>query len=133
MPAFLKGFMSFEAPENDVHKFNPEDPTCFALDFLAYIGSSEHGKGSDEFRFTVCTQGWLAENLPDDARWPHQNDQVIFPRGLLIVPHWDLEVVLQSIRALCEQVVGDDWVTICRQLNRYSVWEYEYRDDRGDL
>ena len=112
---------SLDCPDLDYQGLDaPPDLDNFYLNFGAGIGPA--GKiGKEFFQIQVCTPRWLVDEL--------EHEPYLFGRLLLIVSHWDMQVIRGALEALCERTEGDTWDQIAEKLTRFTLWEFdEYRE-----
>jgi hypothetical protein len=99
----------------------PPEGDDFGVVVTAYIGPAG-GEGAELFELTVCTSGWLAENVATPKGFA-------FLRHHLVVDRWDEALVERAVRDLCLRNEGDTWNEVATKLSRYAYWEFEdYRD-----
>ena len=99
-------------PEENI----PENPEQFRILVQAMIGVEDE-EGEDSFDFLVCTPSWLANAL--------QKESYIWGRHYLFVPKYDYELILNTIKQLCDTIEASDWETAAQKLARYGHWEFE--------
>jgi hypothetical protein len=94
----------------------PEDPEDFEVLIQAAIAPPDQ-PGGEWFDFLVCTPAWLAKEAVAES--------YLWGRHRIIVPRWDLNLVLGAIQDLCASAPGPDWATTSAYLSRFGMWEYE--------
>lgn len=117
MKPILKSFHSPDVP--DLRSYSPDDPENFGFLLQLMIGPEDE-EGFESFDVIVCTPKWLRKN--------HKKDDVVIGRHYLIVFEFDLQRLLEAVRAFCEQCVGDSWPEVAKKLARFGKWEFEDYD-----
>lgn len=72
------------------------------------------GEGEESFQLTVCTPGWVAENVAMPKGFA-------FLRHHLIVERWDEDLVQRAIQDLCLRNEGSNWSEVATKLSRYAA------------
>jgi Immunity protein 8 len=90
-------------------------------------------EGADRFDLWVCSPSWFAETyghspLPRHLEWLTGRGD--FLRYFFATPTWDEGILRQSIEEICEECAGPTWPITALRLNRYMLWEYDYKFDR---
>jgi hypothetical protein len=106
------------SPEFDPETGYPADPQCFCALIEAFVGPAG-GLGEEAFRMHVCTPQWLHTRT--------DGGEHLWGDGFLIVPNWDYDRILSTIRHRIESVNGSSWDEIARRLGEWTAWEF----DRG--
>jgi hypothetical protein len=101
---------------SDFITYYPEDDTLFLFLLQITIGT-KNIEGGDSFQIEVCTPKWLMQN--------YNENEIIFPRGKLIVFEYDLEKILKRITDYCDSCEGATWEEIVCKISRIALWEFE--------
>ena len=114
MKVKVKSIMSPDIP--DFKNYYPGDEMSFS--FLVQLVVGVEGKdGGDVFSVEVCTPKWLLDN--------YKENDIIFPRGKVIVLKYDIEKILERITTYCESSTGKTWAEIANRISRFALWEFE--------
>ncbi len=115
MQCELKELFSYEI-EQSLSNFRPTDPQKFAISLRMMIGPRSTEE-SDSFDLLVCTPSWMEEECDSEGYvWGYQK---------LIVTSFDIKKIQGAIQKYCEHCVGEDWLTIARQISLIGQWEFE--------
>jgi Immunity protein 8 len=130
MRAELKGFMLWTDPRQALAEFVPADVEYFGLSCSAWIGPV----GDDDqtaFDFKVCTPRWLADNFNDRrlTHWTYDSGNLLYGSGLILMERWDFAELEASVKRICEDAIGQDWLTIANHINPWLPWEFQDRVD----
>jgi hypothetical protein len=118
------------------------DPTYFALSGYVFLGTAGE-EGSDRFDFYVCSPRWLADHFQHVAEKyvtepapggqgrprPDSEPVAFFSQGMVLMSEWSEERFRALLNDICVRFVGPDWPTVASRLNRYLLWEYDYKYD----
>ena len=116
---------------SDGHDAVPDDLSHFGV--LVWVLLTIDGAlGMDRFDLWVCSPSWLAEAysqrpLPDPLEW--MNGEADWMSYVMLMRSWDEDLLRQRIDALCEEHASSTWPITALRLNRYMLWEYDYRFD----
>lgn len=103
-------------PDIDPDSYVPDDPERFA--FLVQMLAGPLGEpGEESFQFTVCTPGWLHEQV--------QRDGPVNGRHHVIVDAFDWQALQTYFHRLVGGCWGADWSEVAQKLSRYGFWEFE--------
>jgi len=102
-------------PDIDPTTFVPEDPERFMFLVQMLAGPSD-GQGEESFQFTVCTPGWLQDQVNREGPMPGAHHVVV---GTFDWPA--LEVLFQRLVFQC---AGADWNEVATKLSRYGLYEF---------
>jgi hypothetical protein len=116
MKARLHSIDSPDVPNMDLKAYAPHDPSDVAIQVAARIGAYEE-QGDNLFYFMIRTPKSLAREVIDSGH--------IFPRGYIVVTHFDFEIIWNAIAGLCRGLEAPDWEGIAEKLSRYAHWEFE--------
>ncbi len=100
----------------DLLHYMPEDFDNFCIPNQTLIGPV-NGKGEESFNFLVCTPKWIEQEL--------KKDRFLFGKGLIVIEHYNFELLHKILEDLCHRTSGEDWHTIAIKLNRFGNWEFE--------
>lgn len=114
MRAQLKSISSEDYPDN--HIGLPLDPQNAWVIVDAEIGPQD-GRGSELFRFYVCTPAFLASDLKDKGYY--------FGRHLLILAEFSWELVKTAIEKIISSFDESNWSALAEKIGRYGYWEFE--------
>jgi hypothetical protein len=101
---------------DDLKIYHPKNINSFS--FLLQMLVGPKGKeGEESFDITVCTPQWLITNLSEE--------KVIFGRDFLIVFEYDYQAITNKLTKFVENIEGNDWNELTRQLSKIGRWEFE--------
>ncbi|MCU1480821.1 MAG: hypothetical protein JWQ19_1607 [Subtercola sp.] len=101
----------------DVDTYLPLDPAVFGIYFELSIGP-EGGRGEEIFGVTVCSPGWLAEQV----EW---HGRPISRRHHLITNVWDISEIRRTLTKAFEEPEAETWNELGSTLSRLGRWEFE--------
>src|SRR3954466_3614743 len=94
--------------------YEPEDRERFGFLLQIIAGPSEED-GEESFDVTVCTPGWLQQNVkPTD---------MLIGRHYLIVRRYNYERLMYFLVDYCQKCRGNSWTEVAEQLGRIGKWE----------
>jgi hypothetical protein len=104
-----------DSGEISLEDYVPDDPECFGL-WIGFRVGDDTSMGADDFQVLVCTPDWIKRELAWEPVWA---------RHVLLVPCFDLSVILAELHAVVTRCAGPDWQTTVTKLSRYAAWEFE--------
>ena len=96
----------------------PPDLENFLIGVQAFIGAEEDASGGETVQFKVCTPRWIADHLGESG--------ALWGRALLIVDHYDVQVIWDAVATLCASQEEATWHEIGAQLSKYGEWEFDF-------
>jgi len=99
----------------DIAHAAPSDREVFSEWIELSIEATDGGRtyGGESFSVNVCSIGWIARQVIDaGARWGH---------GQLIVARWDVSIIREHVKVICEWASAPDWPSIVARLSRYLI------------
>jgi hypothetical protein len=103
-------------PDIDPDTFVPDDAERFAF-LVQVLAGPVGGHGEESFEFTVCTPGWLAEQI--------QRDGPMTGRHHVIVNSFDWPALVSFFQRLVAGCTGSDWHEVASKLSRFGHYEFE--------
>ncbi len=109
----------------------PDDASHFGVlvwVFLAVDGA----RGSDRFDLWVCSPSWLIEaysHQPVAAPFEWMNGDADWLSYVMLMPSWNEDLLRRRVSELCEEHAGPTWPITALRLNRYMLWEWDYKYD----
>jgi hypothetical protein len=118
----VKSIEITEVPNLSPQGYTPADLEDFGCTFGLTIGPSG-SEGGDLFYLSVCTPKWSARAC--------EKDGFLWGRHHLLVPHYDLTAITQTITRFVENCSGPSWKDVALKLSRLASWEFEdYEEGR---
>lgn len=114
MKALIKSVW-IDSDQISLEDYVPEDPDRFGL-WIEFRVGPDTGVAADDFRVLVCTPDWVKQELVWKPVWA---------RHVLLVPRFDLPVILAELHSLVARCSGPDWPSVATKLSRYAAWEFE--------
>jgi hypothetical protein len=111
MQSKLKSLHSLEI---DLGSYIPVEADDFSIDLRAMIGSLD-SQGEESFDIHVCTPKWLLQHCQEP----------LWGRHMLIVPHYDIQMIKAAIDSYCQSCSGQNWNEVSLRLSRIGKWEFE--------
>lgn len=120
MKVIVKG-MWIDSATINLENYFPDDPECFGLWINLRLGPSDE-EGSHDYQLLVCTPEWIKKEFAFK--------KAVWGRHMLILFRYDLDIVKAEIDQCLQNCVGEDWLTIAKEVARFAVWEFEdyYQD-----
>src|SRR4051812_38606547 len=81
------------------------------------IAGPDDGPGAESFDFTVCTPGWLQDQVDRDGR-------PITGTHHVIVNTYDWATLESFFQRLVTRCTGTTWQDVASKLSRYSHYEF---------
>ena len=81
------------------------------------MAGPDDGPGEESFDFTVCSVGWLADQV--------RRDGLLDGRHHLIVEFYDWQVLRDFIERRVWRCEGPSWPDVTEKLARLGHWEFE--------
>lgn len=134
--------------------WTPPDPENFRVNGMVFAGADPDGPG-DSFDFELCTPRWLADHFDDHVpmsgrmlqfitsphselplvhgvgSWWFADNQVLIPRGLILVRRWDPALVERAVREAFGTVTAPTWELAADRVGRLVPWEFAYLHDEA--
>jgi len=107
--------------EIDVTGF-PEKEDDFWVSICVSIGPYDE-VGADFFYFYVASPKNIVRTLGQS--------EVLSGRAILIVHHFDLKLIEDKINELLKECTRPSWEEVALAINRYSIWEYDEKEEFG--
>lgn len=99
-------------------EYCPEDGEYFGLWVTITIGPDDE-EGGHLYQMLVCTPKWLRnEFLP-------QHGGCAWGRHMLIISHYDRELIKSEIKHYVENCTGDNFWEMAQKVARVAFWEFE--------
>ena len=114
--AKIKSIEITEVPDLNPESYLPDDCEDFQCTFGLSIGPSD-AESAELFYLTVCTPKRLAKTC--------ERDGLVWGRHHLIVPHYDLKTITQTLVKFVEGCSGDSWPDVALKVSRLASWEFE--------
>jgi hypothetical protein len=102
---------------DELESFQPDDPSNVYTTVRAMIGP-EGELGEESFDISVCTPDWIGRECERKGHF--------LIRRLLVVSHWNVELVRGAIGNIISSVTGDSWPEIATKLATIAFWEFEH-------
>lgn len=106
-------------PDIDFANGAPASSNNFGQPVQADIGG-ERSDGADTFSATVCSPMWLTDRCGASG--------ILWGRHKLIGNHFDRAKIAEAIGAFCASCIGETWVELAAQLQRFGHWEFDSYD-----
>jgi hypothetical protein len=120
MKPIVKMIVSYDLPDATSL---PADPEHCRVGIVAGIGL-EGDDAQDDFRFQFCTLKYVASKV--------RNSRYFCDRGLVVVEGFSWEIVELTLASICDQIEGQSWDEIAKELSKIGEWEFEDYDDDSD-
>lgn len=114
--AKIKSIEITDAPALKPELFRPDDYQDFECVFGLTVGPSNTA-GAELFYLTVCTPKRLATTC--------KRHEFVWGRHRLIVLHYDLNAITQTITKFIETCSGETWSDVALKVSRFASWEFE--------